>query len=301
LTTQQIIDILEQEYQIHAYRTTVAQDIEVLQSLGLDIQVVKSSQNLYNVLGRYLDSAELKLLIDAVASSKFISKKKSEELVRKIAALAGKYEAENLRRNISVERQIKGDNENLVNITDAINTAINLGKQISFQYFEYNARKEKKLRFDGYWYKFSPHRLVWNGDYYYMVGYYAKYETVRSFRIDRIASVPRILDDDALPLPGKFDLDHYLNTMYHMFSTERQTVELVCGNDMMGALIDRFGEDVTTYAYDMENFKAEVEVAVNNIFFTWVAGFGGKVKIKAPEDVKQGYREMLKAAEDGVE
>lgn len=294
LTTAQLIDILEKEYNIHAHRVTIASDIELLKSVGMDIQLIKSSQNQYNVLGRYFDEIELKLLIDAVESSRFISKEKSEKLVGKISALAGKNAADTLKRHISVERRIKSDNEKVLIIADAINMAINLGKQISFQYFEYNVKKERKPRFDGYWYKFSPYRLVWNGDYYYVVGWYEKYKRIMSYRVDRIVSVPKILEDeDIIPMPKDFDLDHHLNTMYHMFSTDRREVELICNNDVMDAIIDRFGEDVSTYAFDMENFKVEVEVAVNKLFFMWIFGFEGKVIIRNPIDVKRQYEKMI--------
>lgn len=301
LTTAQLIEILEKEYNVHAHRITIASDIDLLKSVGMDIQLVKSSQNQYNVLGRYFDDVELKLMIDAIESSRFISTEKSENLVNKIGALAGKNAAETLKRHISVERRIKSDNEKVLSIADAINMAINTGKQISFQYFEYNVKKERKPRFDGYWYKFSPYRLVWNGDYYYVVGWYEKYKRIMSYRVDQIVATPKILEDEEIiPMPKDFDLDHYLNTMYHMFSTERRKVELICSNDVMDAIIDRFGEDVPTYAFDMENFKAEVEIAVNKIFFTWVFGFEGKVIIKGPQDVCDQYKKMIASATETI-
>lgn len=296
LTTAQLMDILKNEYGITTHRTTIGSDIELLQSLGMDIQLTKSSQNQYNVLGRYFGDAELCLMIDAVASSRFITAEQSSEIIKKISALAGQNAADRMVRNVSVERRIKGKNKKVINIVDTINEAINLKRQVSFQYFEYNEKKERTLRFNGFWYKFSPYRLVWNGDFYYVVGYYEKYDCVMSYRIDRICSVPRILELDALPMPDGFDLDHYLNTMYHMFSTERRVVELICDNSVMDAIIDRFGEDVKTCFHDMNSFRIEVEVAVNNIFYTWIVGFEGLVRISGPEDVKQGYAEMVKKA-----
>ena len=292
LTTQQIMDILENEYHIPTHRTTIPADIAVLQEFGMDIQVLRSAQIRYNLLSREFDYAELKLLIDAVASSKFISKNKSEKLTAKIATIAGQNKAEELKRNISVERRIKTDNEKVLFIIDAINDAISQGKKIRFQYFEYNVKKERKPRLDGYYYRVSPYRLVWNGDFYYVVGCKDKYTALSSYRIDRMVSAPEIMDEDAAPLPKDFDMDHFLNTMYHMFSTERKHVELICTNDVMDAVIDRFGEDVETYAYDMEHFRADVEVAVNSIFYTWVLGFGGKVQIKEPKEVKEECIQM---------
>lgn len=293
LSTQQLIDILENEYNIPTHRTTIPTDIAVLQNFGMDIQSVRTQQIHYNLLNREFDYAELKLLIDAVASSKFISKKKSEILTEKIAKLAGVNKAEDLKRNISVERRIKSDNEKVLFIIDAINEAITKGKKIRFQYCEYNAKKERKPRLNGYFYRISPYRLVWNGDFYYVVGCKDKYENISSYRIDRMAAAPEIMDEDVVPLPKGFDLDQYLNTMYHMFSTERKKVKLICSNSVMDAIIDRFGEEVETYAFDMDNFRADVEVAVNDVFFAWIFGFKGSVQIKAPKDVKEGYIKMV--------
>ncbi len=290
LTTSQLIQILEEEYKIQAHRTTVTSDIELLQSLGMDIQITRTNHyNEYNVLGRYFDDAELKLMIDAVASSRFITAAQSKKIIEKISALAGKNAAERMIRNVSVEHRIKGSNKKVMGIVDVINEAITQKKQISFQYFEYNVKKERKPRFDGYWYRFSPWQLVWNGDFYYIVGWYEKYKKVMNYRVDRIVANPRILDDDAIPIPKGFDLDHYLNTMYHMFSSERRMVELICDNSVMDAIIDRFGENVVTYAFDMDHFRADVEVAVNTVFFSWIVGFGGLVRIKSPETVKDEY------------
>lgn len=296
LSTSDLMAILEEEYHICSHRTTIVADIETLIEFGLDIQITKSRPVQYNVLSRKFDYAELKLIIDAVESAKFISKKRSTQLVEKVTSLAGLNKAEELKRNISVERRIKSENEHTIYIIDAINEAINQGKQIRFQYFQYNVKKERKPKFEGYWYRLSPYRLVWNGDYYYVVGYYDKYDKVISYRVDRMVAAPEISEEDSLPLPKGFDLDHYLNSMFHMFSTEREVVNLICDNDCMDALIDRFGEDVKTYAYDMEHFRAEIEIAVNNVFYSWIFGFGGKVEIMSPEKVKKNYVDMIRKA-----
>lgn len=160
LTASQIANILENEYGIKSYRTTIGADIEILHNLGVNIRLTKSSQNQYNIFNRHFDDIELKLLIDAVESSKFISKDQSTEIVRKISALASKNVSNKLKRNISVERRIKSCNEHVIEIADAINEAKNLKKQISFQYFQYNVRKELVPRHNGYWYKLSPYRLI---------------------------------------------------------------------------------------------------------------------------------------------
>lgn len=189
----------------------------------------------------------------------------------------------------------------MYDIVDAINQAINENKKISFQYFQYNVRKEKKLKHNGEPYVITPLHLVWNGDYYYMVGIYAYKQRIGNFRVDRIAKTPVILKEEGTLPPDGFDINEYINTTFHMFSSEHVEVELICSNDVMDLIIDRFGEDVTTYAYDLESFRAVVDIAVSHIFYGWVFGFGGKVKIKGPVEVKAAYEEMVKAAVNGID
>ena len=293
LTTAQLMETLEKEYGIKTHRQTIPSDIDVLRSFGMDIQGVMSAQKRYNLVSREFDLAELKMLIDAVESAKFISRKKSEQLVRKLSGLASQYQAKSLKRNISVENRVKYENEMVVLIVDGINEAINRGKKISFQYFKYGANKRPQLRHDGKPFVFSPHKLVWNGDFYYMVGVFEKEDKIGVFRIDRILNRPEILDEDAIPFPKGFSFNRYLQSSFRMFGTEATTVEFICSNDVMDAILDKFGKSVMTYNYDEDHFCAMVDVAVSNVFFSWVFGFSGKVKINSPEDVVGQYRKLV--------
>ena len=298
LTTAQLIQILDEQYGIKAHRQTIKGEIELLQRFGMEIQETRSTQNRYNLVSRQFDVAELKLLIDAVESAKFITKKKSTELVSKLSALAGKNCSVALKRNVSAEGKIKAGNERIYLIIDTINEAINSRKKISFQYFQYNVRKEQKLKRNGDPFVFTPLHLVWNGDYYYVVGVYEYKQRLGSFRIDRIASCPTILDEEATPAPDGFDIDEYINTTFRMYNSNHCDVELICDNSVMDSIIDRFGADVTTYANDMTSFRAIVNVATSHNFYSWVFGFGGLVKIKGPQEVKEAYAEMVKTAAD---
>lgn len=301
LTTAQLIQILEEQYGIKSHRQTIKAEIELLKQFGLEIEEVKSTQNRYNLFGRRFDTPELRLLIDAVESSKFITAAKSKELVEKLSSLTSNHVAATLKRNVSCEGRIKPGNERAYIIVDAINEAINSNKKISFQYFRYNVRKEKKIKRNGEPYVITPLHLVWNGDCYYMVGVYDYKQRLGSFRVDRIAKCPIVLEEDGSPAPDGFNIDEYINTTFRMFNCEHEEVELVCDNDVMDSIIDRFGEDVTTYAYDMNAFRAVVNVAVSHVFYSWVFGFCGKVKIKGPENVKEKYAEMLSNAVRGFE
>lgn len=184
-------------------------------------------------------------------------------------------------------------------IINAINDAINAGKQISFQYYDYTGLKKKVLKNKGEVYKLSPYKLLWCGDYYYVLGYSEKKSKVINFRVDRIASKPEILDKDIIPMPDDFDIENYTKEVFFMFSGEKVLVDLRCDNSLMKTMVDRFGEDVTTLAYDMTSFRVQTEVSASPTFFGWVFGFNGKVQILAPESLKEQYKQMLtKATED---
>ena len=303
LTNAEIMQILEEKYGITTQRTTIPSDIDLLIKSGMEIEIIESKPKKYylNDYARTFTLPELKMLVDSVASFKFITKNKSDELIEKIVTLGTPSSVPSLKRNLWSEGRIKQENERIYFNIEAINQAINEGKKIAFQYFQYDVKKKQKLKHDGALYKFSPYALVWNGDYYYMVGYSEKHDGIGNFRIDRIAKTPQILDDDAVPMPQDFDIAEYTNGMLRMYNSERCDVELICDNSVMDAIIDKFGTGAKTYAFDMTSFKLEANVAINHVFFSWIFGFGGKVKIKSPIEVKQQYADMVKAAADILE
>ena len=147
----------------------------------------------------------------------------------------------------------------------------------------------------------SPYKLLWCGDYYYVLGYSEKKSKVINFRVDRIASKPEILDKDIIPMPDDFDIENYTKEVFFMFSGEKVLVDLRCDNSLMKTMVDRFGEDVTTLAYDMTSFRVQTEVSASPTFFGWVFGFNGKVQILAPESVKEQYRQMISQADEGMQ
>ena len=295
LTTVQLINILEEKYGISAHRQTIKSEIELLRKFGIEIEEVKSVQNRYNICSREFENSELKLLIDAVESAKFITARKSKELVAKLSSLAGDYGAEKLKRNVCCEGRIKSDNERIYIIVDTINEAINEGKKISFPYFQYNVKKQHQLKHDGEAYVLSPLHLVWNGDFYYLVGV-AEDNTIRNFRVDRIAKCPTILEENSSQAPEDFNIDDYINTTFRMFNAEHTDVELLCDNDVIDSIIDRFGENIKITEAATENFKITVNVATSHIFYSWIFGFGGKVRILGPESIKDEYIAMLDRA-----
>ena len=301
LSTTQLINILNEEYGISAHRTTVTKDIAALQEFGMDIVIIHSTQSKYFVASRKFELPELKLLIDAVESSKFITKKKSDALIEKIHTLTSPAQVKKLKRNNYVVNRIKPDNEQIYYIIDAINDAINMGKQISFRYYDYTGLKKKVLRNKGEIYKLSPYKLLWNGDNYYVIGYSEKKRKVINFRVDRIAGTPEILDKDVIAMPDDFDIENFTKEVFFMFPGKSIMVDLRCDNSLMKTMVDRFGEDVTTLAYDMISFRIQTEVSASPTFFGWVFGFNGKVQILAPESVKEQYRQMIARANKDIQ
>lgn len=294
LTAQQIISQLE-EKGITAFRKTVISDIEQLTEFGVDIICVKSTQNRYYINSRTFSLAELKLLVDAVEASQFITKSKSAELIGKISDLTSTFQADELCREIFLARRIKSVNEEIYEVVDAIHSAVRKQLQITFLYYEYNVEKQRVLRNDGERYHFSPYGMTWEDGRYYVVGYSEKHGKIVTFRADRISGV-RITDELCISRPDGFDMSEFVKQTIRMYDDKLETVVLKCNNGVMKSVIDRFGLDVQTEPYaDGKHFKATVEVGASQTFLGWVFQFGGEVQIVKPASVKKRFVEMAKA------
>ena len=287
-----VSDILAfwQEHGIQAGRKSVYSAIEALQSSGMDIVCVKSTQNRYFVGARLFELPELKLLVDAVESSRFITARKSERLIEKLGKLTSESYAYQLDRHIYMDGTVKPENECIYYSVDKIHSAIQEKRQITFQYFEYTPQKEKVLKHDGYRYQFSPYVLIWSRDYYYAVGWSNKHEKLAQFRVDRMTAVE--LSNQAAVLAPDFDPAEYVQKVFGMYSDAFRTVELLCDNETMRSVIDRFGEDVSTETVDQGHFKVTVEVAPSPPFFAWVFTFCGRIRILSPAEVLDEMRGM---------
>ena len=186
----------------------------------------------------------------------------------------------------------KGDNNRFLYTVDMLNTAINQRKQVRFQYVEYNSEGKKSLKYDGYTYTYSPIAIAWNMDSYYVVGFSKKHDRVIKFRIDKIVGL-KITDDEAIPVPSDLDLSELFQTMFLMYGDEQQAVTLRCTNDVMGRVIDKFGEDIDITPVDDGHFEITESIMVGSTFFSWLFNYGGKIRIVSPESVKQAFRDML--------
>ena len=283
-----ILAYLEKEG-ISASRKTVTQDIEQLIESGVDVVCNAGFRHEYFVGDRHFELPELKLLVDAVQASKFITAKKSAALIKKLTAFASTQQAGELNRQLYVDKHIKTENERTYFTVDLLHAAINAGKQITFKYYEYDRNKKKDYKHNRHTYTFSPYALLWNSDRYYAVGYSDKHGKVITFRVDRIAT-PKLFDAPAVPKPEGFDIKLYTKSVFQMYDgSALQRVTLKCENDLMKSIIDRFGEDVETEILDDGHFTAAVDISVSQTFYGWVFSFGGRIQIFSPDIVASEY------------
>lgn len=299
VSTVELVAYLKKEgFQIDP--KTLRSDLRLLISMGYDIVVIKSSPNKYFWGDRTFEIPELKMLLDAVSSARFISESKSRQLTKKIMSLAGVQQRQELKRHVRAIGKTKANNKGLYYIIDTITEAINQNRKISFQYTEYNARKKKVLRNNGELYILSPYVLYWNEDYYYVLGYSDKRERVTAFRIDRM-KMPTILEEEAVPKPADFDVSAYSNKVFQMFDGEEVTVELECDNALMKYVIDRFGLAFETEELSDAKFLAKVPVELSPTFYGWVFQFGGGIRIRGPEEAVNAYTDMIEKARSFTE
>lgn len=281
VTVSEMIEYLKSKG-IPSVRQTVYTDLEALDTAGIDIVQIKSTQNRYFIGSRIFEYPELKMLVDAVASSKVISAKKSQALIQKLGQLTSIQQAEQLQRLASLSSRVKPHNEKVYYIIDSIQTAILDQHQISFQYYEYTPEKKKILKHDGYRYILDPYALEWKNDHYYLIGYSHKHKGIAHFRVDRLTSVEP-LDSKFQPMPD-FDVAAYTNKMVDMFAAEHaEQVKLLCSNELMRVIIDHYGEDIEISPYDDTHFTVTIEVNPSGTFYGWVFKFMGEIRILSPQ------------------
>lgn len=278
---------------VAAERKSLYHDLETLRLDGLD--VVYAPGKGYYVGQRDFQLAELKLLVDAVQSSRFITEKKSRELISKIERLTSVHEARKLQRQVYVSGRIKAMNESIYYNIDAVHAGISAGKQITFLYFDYGVNKERVFRRAGERYSVSPYALVWDSENYYLVAYAADTGEIRHYRVDKMADI-RLSDEARLGREAfaAFDLGQYSARHFGMYGGRTEQVTLRCENRLVGVVLDRFGREVILAPDGPEHFTVPVQVAVSPQFFGWVFGLAGGVEITAPARVAEEMAAQLR-------
>lgn len=291
ITMPEIIAALR-EYEITADRKSIYTDLKDLEVLGIEVEGEPAGKGYhYHVVSRPFELPELKLLVDAIQSSKFITEKKTNTLIRKLEKLVSRYEAMKLQRQVYVSGRIKTMNESIYYTVDAIHNAISENKKIRFQYYQWNVKKEMELRREGAYYCVSPWGLSWDDENYYLVGYDSEAGEIRHYRVDKMLHI-RMTEEarEGREHFRKLDMADYAKKSFGMFGGKEEKVKLLVDNSLAGVMIDRFGKDIIMVPGKGENFTVNVTVHVSSQFLGWIFSLGEKVKILGPEEVIQAMR-----------
>ncbi len=300
ISTPELIAALDREG-IAAERKSIYTDVEVLRDLGVDVQLRKGKPSGWFVGEREFELAELKLLVDAVQSSRFISRRKSEALIRKLESLTSEGQARQLRRQVYVDRRVKTDNEGVYYAIDKLHAAIAANRAVTFRYFDYNVHKEKVFRRAGKRYVVSPYGLIWADEYYYLVGWDHEKRELRHYRVDRMAvlTVTR-LNREGDERCRSFNLVEYGQKHFHMFSGAEAKVRLRCEDRLVNVMLDRFGQDVMLIPDGEGHLALTVDAVVSPQFYGWLFGLGTGAALTAPAWAVEEYRGMLESAQKGL-
>ena len=280
ITMPEILSALK-EYDITADRKTIYADLKDLEQFGIEIEGEPVGNKYhYHVISRSFELPELKLLVDAIQSSKFITARKTNSLIKKLETLVSKYDAAKLQRQVYVSGRIKTMNESIYYTVDAIHNAISENKKIQFQYYQWNVKKEMELRHGGAYYHISPWGLSWDDENYYMIGYDSEADLIKHFRVDKMLHI-QMMDEkrEGKEHFKKLDMADYAKKSFGMFGGKEQNVKLKVANYLVGVMIDRFGKQVSMRKMPNGKIQVRTDIMVSNPFFGWLAGMNGAVKV----------------------
>lgn len=283
LSMNEIIEALA-AYGVNAERKSVYDDFETLRTYGLNVEGEKVDGKYgYHLLGHQFEPAELKLLVDAVLASRFVTAKQSRQLIDKLCALTSKYEARQLKRELFVTERIKSANESIFYNVDAIYEAINADSKIDFKYYEWTLNKVFVLRKNGIKKGINPIALIWDDENYYLVAYDGEAAKLKHYRVDKMRNI--VVTEEARDNKETYadiDMVTYARKVFGMFAGEEMTVVLECSNDMVGVIIDRFGTNLMIVPKSDDKFSVHFTVQLSKQFLAWVFSLGNKVKIVSP-------------------
>lgn len=290
----ELIDMLQRNYNISCERKTIYSDIQALQDYGVDIESIPGKNGGYYIASRNFELPELKLLIDAVQSSRFLTEKKSRELIEKLCNQCSIHDARLMRRDMLVSGRVKSMNETIYYNVDAIQDAISMNRAISFRYFDWGIDGKRKYREKNYY--ASPYGLCQDNENCYLLAHSPRHG-ITSYRVDRMSEIT-ITEDARTPCPeltGKALIEH-ANRLFQMFAGDSVNVKMRFHKSLANVVIDRFGRDTILIPEGSEYFNFTVNVAVSPMFLSWVIGFGSKAKILHPQSVIDACRQMCQDA-----
>ncbi len=290
----ELIAMLESEHDISCDRKTIYSDIAALQDYGVDIVSLPGKNGGYYIASRNFELPELKLLIDAVQSSRFLTEKKSRELIGKLCSQCSVHDARLMRRDVLVSGRVKSMNETIYYNVDAIQEAIAQNRQITFRYFDWDLGGKRKYRERDY--QASPYGLCQDNENCYLLAHSPRHG-VTSYRVDRMTDI-RLTEEARTPCPeltGKALVEH-ANRLFQMYSGEETTVKLRFHRSLINVVVDRFGRDILLIPDDETHFVFTVNVAVSPMFLSWVIGFGSKARILYPQSVIDQCTQLCREA-----
>jgi predicted DNA-binding transcriptional regulator YafY len=294
LSTTDIIKKLD-ERNITVNRKTLYDDIELLKEYGLDIYThkVTGSANLYNLASREFELAELKLLVDTIQFSQLVTPTKSKKLIHKLSSLTSIHQAKQLERSVIITDRMKGMNEKVFYAIDALHKAVIQKRKVSFKYYNLTIDMKKDYRNGGKKYIVSPYTLACSNNNYYLIAFHEKYNDLSQFRIDRIDNI-EVTDEPRQELPKDFIMEKYTQKVFSMYNGELKEVEIIFNNSLINAAVDRFGKKVRFTKVDDNHFAVKASLSISPTFFSWLFQFGDKVKLVAPQDVKDKLKAHTK-------
>ena len=294
ITMPEILSSLE-AYGVTADRKSIYNDLRDLEVLGIEVEGEPvGGRYHYHVLNRPFELPELKLLVDAIQSSKFITERKTNALIKKLEQLVSQYEAVKLQRQVYVSGRIKTMNESIYYTVDAIHNAISENRKIRFQYYQWNVKKEMELRHGGAFYHISPWGLSWDDENYYLVGYDSEADTLKHYRVDKMLHIQ--MSDEKREGQEHFErlnMADYAKKSFGMFGGKEQKVKLLVKNELAGVMIDRFGKDIMMIPKEEKYFTVNVDVHISNQFLGWVFSLGDGVKIISPDEVVEQMKQEV--------
>jgi predicted DNA-binding transcriptional regulator YafY len=292
VSMNEIIERLS-EYGISAERKSIYDDFLTLEELGFSVSHTATRPPRYMLDNRIFEFAELKMLVDAIESSKFITAAKSREIINKLEIFAGAYKARELSRQVYIEDRVKTENKSSIYTIDSIHTAINEKKKISFKYFDYNGEKKKIFRRGGKPYMATPCALLWDDEKYYLVAYDEDEGIIKNFRVDKmqdtlLSDEPRTQNEEI----EKFNPADYSRKIFGMYGGREELVTLECRESLSQVVIDRFGSDVL-FTKTNFGFRFSTRVMISPTFFGWLFGFGEDMRVISPESLKTELKAKL--------
>ncbi len=299
VTVSQIIKDLA-GYGIQADRKTVYTDLEALRAYGMDIIMNSPGKcAAYHVGSREFEDVELKLLVDCIQTSNFVTQRKTQALIRKIESLTSVYRGKQLQRQVYVRNRVKNMDESVYYNVDIISSAISEGSQIRFRYYDYNVQKKRVLRRNGEYYYTSPYALIWVDQNYYLLSHNPGEDHIRHYRVDRMTEITLTGEErTGNDIFRETDISTYTTKVFYMFTGTERKVKLRFDNSLIGTVIDRFGRDISVFPDKDGHFVTYLDVVVSPQFYAWLFAFAGKAEILEPEEIRSGMLRQASAVMD---